>query len=374
MTSEERRKARYARRVLRRSFKKACLRYKFDQFDKVFNYRTMYKAYRRIRKGVGWKPSTQRYATISSMHIHSLLDKLRRAAFRSDGFHEFDLYERGHARHIRAVNTKERNVQRCFCDNCLTPILSPSFIDDNSATRKGKGYHYAIRRLRKKLTRHIHKYGVHGYILVFDFKNYFGSIPHDAVKRIASRVIQDERLVALLHHLIDCFGEIGLGLGSQISQCLALAIGSRIDHAMTERMSSRAYARYNDDGYIIHRSKSYLYKCLEIIRAIASALGLTLNKKKTKIIKLRHGFTMLKKRFSFKGTRIIMKVCRKSVSRERQKLKKLLKKVHAGRITYKDMYQSFQSWRSYAATGNSWHVIDKMNKFYSNLIFSGAAA
>lgn len=335
----------------------------------------MYKAYRRIRKNVYWKPSMQRYAIIASENIHRLLERLRAGKFRSDGFNEFDLYERGHARHIRAVNTRERNVQRCLCDRCLVPLMSQSFVYDNTATRVGKGYHFAIRRLRKKLREHIAKYGVKGYILVFDFKDFFGSINHDVVKRMVSAKVRDHRLLALLFHLIDCFGETGLGLGSQISQCLALAVGDPIDHAVTELAKVQKQGRYMDDGYLIHRSKAFLEKCLALIRRIAGALGIRLSPKKTRIIKLSHGFTMLKKRFSFtKAGKIIMKICRKSIARQRQKLKKLVVKVQAGRMTYQDIYQSYQSWRSYAMQGNAFHTIEKMDAFYTHLVFSGAAA
>lgn len=375
MTSYERHKARRARRELRRSFKKALRRYWHGQFNRVFTYKTMFRAYRKIRLGTFWKPGMQRYSAVLSFQIHGTLDKLRAGKFRSDGFHCFTINERGHTRHIQAVNSKERNVQRCLCDNCLVPLMSEPFIYDNGATRKDKGYHFAIRRLRKRLRDHIAKHGRKGYILLFDFKNYFGSIRHDIIKAIAARRITDKRILALLFHLIDCFGEIGLGLGSQISQTLALAMADPIDHKITETMQAKRYGRYMDDGYIIHESKAFLRQCLDALRALTGWLGIRLNERKTRIVKLAHGFTILKKRFTLTKTgKIIMKICRKSVSRERRKLKKLAEMAQAGKITWKDVYQSYQSWRSYAMHGNAWNTIQKMNGFYQQCVFSGNAA
>ena len=375
MTSYERHKKRYARRVLRRSFRKALLRYKYGQFDKVFTYKHMVKSFRLIRRGTAWKPGTQRYSAVLSFNIHESLDRLRAGKFRSDGFRCFTINERGHMRDIRAVNARERNVQRCLCDHCLVPIMAQPFIYDNSATRKGKGYHFAIRRLRKRLRRHIAKHGPGGYILLFDFKNYFGSIRHDIVKKAAAQRITDGRLLSLLYHLIDCFGEIGLGLGSQISQTLALAMADPIDHKITETTAANEYGRYMDDGSIIHESKAYLKHCLAIIREIAERLGLRLNERKTRIVKLTHGFTVLKKRFLItKSGKIIMKIWRKSVSKERGKLKRLAGKARAGDITWKDVYQSYQSWRSYAKHGDAWRTIRAMDRYYSGLVFGGEGA
>lgn len=321
-----------------------------------------------------WKPSIQKYSILCSENVHRNLDRLRDGTFRSDGFNEFDLRERGHLRHIRAVNARERNVQNCLCKNCLIPLMEQSFVFDNSATRTGKGYHFAIRRLRRKLARYIRKHGLYGYIFIYDYKDYFSSIDHGRIKGLIQRRIQDERLLSLIFHFINCFGVRGLGLGSPISQNLSLAAGDRTDHAISELYRLGLSARYMDDGYVLCPSKGYLKACMYAIKNLANAFHLRLNERKTKIIKLCHGFTMLKKRFSFRGKRIIMKICQKSVARERKKLKKLMNKVAAGQLTVKDIYQSYQSWRSYARHGNAYRTIKNMNRFYSNLVFGGPAA
>lgn len=51
----------------------------------------------------------------------------------------------------------------------------------------------------------------------------------------------------------------------------------------------------------------------------------------------------------------------------RRKLKKFRAKVDAGIMTAKDVYQSFQSWRSHVARLNSYHVIANMERLYEEL-------
>jgi hypothetical protein len=45
------------------------------------------------------------------------------------------------------VHISKRVVQNCLCDNVLVPLLSNQLIHDNGASVKGKGVHFALRRL-----------------------------------------------------------------------------------------------------------------------------------------------------------------------------------------------------------------------------------
>lgn len=63
MTSEERREARYRRRVAKRAAKKAKACASCDNFDEVFSYEHLYKSYRKCRRNVAWKASVQKYIT-----------------------------------------------------------------------------------------------------------------------------------------------------------------------------------------------------------------------------------------------------------------------------------------------------------------------
>ena len=60
MTSEERKHHRYLRRVAKREQKKLNLS-KYNDFDWVFSYEHLYKSYKKSKKGVRWKASTQKY-------------------------------------------------------------------------------------------------------------------------------------------------------------------------------------------------------------------------------------------------------------------------------------------------------------------------
>lgn len=290
-----------------------------------------------------------KYIVQAPLLVYRSWDRLMAGTYKSGGFHEFDIFERGKARHIRSVPMSERVVQRCLCDNSLVPVMANSFIYDNSASLEGKGYHFAIRRIKHHLRQYYRKYGQEGYILLFDFSKFFDNVSHKIMKAILRKEYKDSRLLKLLYHFIDCFGDVGMGLGSQISQTLALASANRLDHAIKEKMRIKFYARYMDDGYLIHKSKEYLHECLEKIRAICADLGIKLNEKKCQIIKLSHGFTWLKCRFYLTETgKVVCKIYKRSVTKMRQKIKKLKKMMDSGKIGLADVKGALQSWMAYA--------------------------
>ena len=371
MTSEERREARYQRRVAARLEKKRTACAEYDDFRTVFSYANLYRSYKCCRRGVAWKASVQKYITNAPLNLLHTFKELENGKFRSPGFYEFDLYERGKHRHIRSTVINERVVQRCLCDNALVPMLGRTFIHDNGASMKNKGYDFAVRRITQHLHEHYRQHGNAGYVLLFDFSKFFDNVSHEVVKADLHDKFSDKKILALTEHFIDAFGDKGMGLGSQISQVLALASANRLDHYVKEMLRIKGYGRYMDDGYLIHPSKEYLQNCLVHIKAICAELGITLNAKKTQIVKLSHGFTWLKIRFFLTDTgRVVKKIYKRSITVMRRKLKKLHGKLLAGRMTFEDISATWQSWKSYAEKFNAWHTIQNMGKLYTELFIN----
>ena len=364
MNSAERHTLRYQRRKQKRLNRKV----RYD-FDTVFSYENLYKSYKKCRKGVAWKSSTQRYITQAPLLVHRTFIALHNGTFKSNGFYEFDISERGKVRHIKSVSIGERVVQKCLCDYALVPVLSKKLIYDNGASLKNKGYHFTIRRLVCHLQKYCRKHGREGYILLYDFSKFFDSISHELCKKIIRDNFEDERIVRLAKHFIDAFdGDKGLGLGSQISQILALSSVNGLDHFIKEKLHIKCYGHYMDDGYLIHRSKEFLRHCLNEILKICKELGINLNVKKTQIVKLSHGFSFIKTRFFVSDSmKIIRKINRSSIARERHKLKAYASKLESKVMTRQEIGNAFQSWIAYANNFNSWHTKENMKSFYNSL-------
>lgn len=368
MNSAERREIRYQRRKAARIAKReTALRDSLD-FDTVFSFQNLYAAYKACIKGVGWKASTQRYKAEALARINKTHDELLAGKFKSKGFKEFDLVERGKPRHIRSVHISERVVQRCLCDNCLTPVLSRSFIHDNGASLPGKGYDFAVKRVSSFLSRHYRQHGREGYALLFDFSKYFDTAQHEPVFTEIDKTGIDNRLAGISKYFIQCFGPRGLGLGSQVSQIAAIALPNRLDHYIKDVLRMKFYERYMDDGCIIHHSKKRLRECLEQIRRICADLGIKLNEKKTQIIKLTRGFTFLKVRFRLGPTgKVIRRAPNKGVRHMREKLKVFRRWADSGRMAPEDVLGSLASWRGHMKKFNSYYAAQTVERIYKQL-------
>ncbi len=382
MNSAERHEKRYQRRKAARAAAKAAREKHSDSYDQVFSYGNLYRAYQQCRRNVSWKSSVQKYITQAPVNVYKTWEKLQKGAYRSPAFFEFDIFERGKKRHIRSTIISERVVQKCLCENAIIPRVAGSFIYDNGASAKGKGYDFAVNRMMCHLQRHIRKNGSAGYILLCDFTSFFDSIIHWVVDRILHKRFSDLRLIGMAEELIRQFDpdkpfeqRRGLGLGSQISQILAPAVADSIDRYIKDVLHIKGYGRYMDDFYLIHESKHYLEHCKQMIRDKCREIGLILSERKTQIVKLTHGFTWLKVRVFVKKTgKIIRKLHRSSVVRQRRRLKRLHGLFAKGIITLRDAWNCFQSWRSHARRFCAYRTINEMEALFARLFIGGKAA
>lgn len=368
MNSTERREARYQRRKAARMEKKAAAIREYGDFEKVFSFEHLYESYRASARGVGWKASTQRYKAAALSNVTKTHEELMTGKYKSKGFYEFDLVERGKPRHIRSVHISERVVQRCLCDYCLVPALSKSFIYDNGASLKGKGYDFAVRRITQFLADHYRRHGNEGYALIFDFSKYFDTARHEPVFAQFRRSGIDARLVSLSEYFISNFGDVGLGLGSQVSQIAALALPNRIDHYIKDTLGMKHYARYMDDGIIISESKEKLRICLRELQRLCGETGIKLNPKKTQIIKLTRGFTFMKVRFRYGvNGKVIRRATYKGVRHMREKLRIFRRWADSGRMTAEDAETSLISWRGHMRRFHSYYMKQSVEQLYQKL-------
>lgn len=205
-------------------------------------------------------------------------------------------------------------------------------------------------------------------ILLFDFKKFFENVSHAVIKADLNRKFDDERLINFGEKSIDSFGLKGLGLGNQDSQIWALDSANRLDHYIKEVLRVKCYCRYMDDGYLIHPSKEFLTKCLDAIKAICQILGITLNQKKTQIVKLSHGFRWLKVRYYLTETgKVVRKIYKRSLTRMRRKLKALHRKYIEGIATFSQITTSFQCWLAYATKFHSYHTRNTLISLFDDL-------
>ena len=302
-------------------------------FEDVFNFKNLLQSTKDCYHGVNWKTSTINYKANETQNVSVVLRELLNNTYKAKPPIKSVKTERGKARNISALHIRDRTIQKCYCNYFLVPTLLKRLIYDNGACMKGKGFSFAVRRLKIHLQRYYRKnnFSNKGYVLTFDFSKFFESINHEILLKQIKNIIDKESIDPKLYEIFKYFvntscGEVGLGLGSQISQICALFFVNKIDHHIKEREKMKYYARYMDDGYIIDSSKSRLQEIKLKIMAMAQELGLKLNVKKTRIWNLEKGFMILNRHWCLKDTGFVkLKPSHTTLLRMRKRYRKIIK-------------------------------------------------
>lgn len=393
MTKYQRAKARIARdRALKAEKRSEKFKYN-DNFNSVISTQHFIEALGKCRKGVSWKGSVQKYTQNAIVEISRTVNSLENGVLPElSSVNRIVLYERGKRREIVPITIRDRMTQRVLCDYALVPVLQNSLIYDNGASMKNKGVDFARKRLVGHLQKAVKEYGSEFYILTFDFKSFFDSIPHQTCLDVLNQNFTDRYIKGLTMAIIKSYeksvinrtytGEErekmlerlnknrshGICLGSQISQIMALVVPNKLDHYVKDQRKFKHYIRYMDDGMVISDSKEALHQLYAEMKQIADELGLTFNDKKTRIVKSTRGFVFMKVRYRIAPTgKIIKSLTKAGIVRMRRKLKKFRGLVDRGDMTLDDVYNSMQSWLAHTKVAMSYHAKRNMLKLYNDL-------
>lgn len=331
----------------------------------------LFESFKKCKKGVSWKCSVQRYEANLLHNLNELKKELENHTYKITSYNEFTVSERGKTRHIKSPIFKDRIVQKSICNYILEPILYRYLIYDNGACIKGKGVEFTRKRLDKNLYKYYKEENrKEGYILICDYKDFFGSIPHDKLLENLSKHIKDKYVMDIIKQIVYSFNDTGkgLGIGSEISQILGVWYPTPIDNFCKIIKRCKYYGRHMDDFYIIHNDKIFLKNLLIEIEEESKKLGLELNKEKTQIYKIDKGFKYLKQNIFIKDkARITHKPYKKNIVRERRKLKSFKIKLNNKELKLVYIKNCYKSWRNDIEKYNSIHIINNMDNLFYDL-------
>lgn len=354
--------------------------------DEVCDFDNLYKAMRHCKNNVMWKDSVAGYVKNGLVNIHKLKAMVENDSYSIDRYNCFKVFE-PKERDIVSTRIKDRVFQRSLCDTYFYKAMTNSFIYDNCACQVGKGNEFGRKRLKCHLQKYFreHNRSNEGWVLKIDLKNYFGSTPHELAISAVTKRLNDEWAISEAVRVINSFNqgenpEVGMGLGSEMTQLIELAVLDDLDHYIKEQLRVKHYIRYMDDAILIHEDKEFLQDCLVKIREWIDTRSLQLSKKKTQLFKIKQGIRFLGFRFQLTNTgKVVMTVLPEKVSHERRKLRKLVARVKSGYMTKEEVDKCYGSWKAHVsnqykkgtiskkAHRNCHNLIICMDKYYKNL-------
>lgn len=337
--------------------------------ESIIGFEALYDSMYRCKNNVLWKTSVSHYYLNGIEETLKLEKQLKEGTYIPRPPKKFTLTS-PKRREAVSIAFRDRVFQRSLNDNIIYPLVTKSFIYDNCACQKGKGTDFARERLHTFMRKYYRKYGNNeGFVLQMDISGYYPNMSHKLIEKQFEAKLPAEAFEMskeILENQYD--GDVGYNPGSQMIQIAGISALDKVDHYIKEKLRIKYYLRYMDDLVIIHNDEQYLKYCLKEIDNELKKLGFTLHPKKTKIIKLNKEIKFLG--FNHKITttgKIVMLVCTDSVKRERRKLVRMSHLVQKGYMKKSKVDECYKSWKAHAGKGNSFKLLQRMDKFYKDL-------
>lgn len=322
-------------------------------FNKVCNYKTLYGAYLKARRGKNNLPEVIRFNYNLEEELSKIQEELQNQTYRTGKYRHFVIFE-PKERKISALPFRDRIVHHAI-HSVIEPIFEKKFIYDSYACRKAKGTHAGANKLQKFIRKVNNNY----YILKCDVSKYFSSVNHEVLKKVIRKKIVDKKLLWLLDNIIDS-AEKGIPIGNLTSQLFANIYLNELDEFIKYELRIKYYVRYMDDFVILYESKQYLHKLKEDIRLFFVSIKLTLHPKKANIFPVTLGIDFLGYRI-FDNHRLIRK---STVKRFLTTVQRKIKNYDLENMNFDKLMESFNSWESYMSHANSYQLKNSLYQGY----------
>lgn len=358
-------------------------------------------------KGSSWKKEPQRFEADFLHQLRILQIQLENGTYKTSKGSEFILNERGKIRYVHGSVMRDRVVRHALCDEVLNPAIQPYLIYNNGASQKNKGITFA----RQMFERDLHNFYLEhrdneGYVGFVDMSKFYDNIRHQMILDMFQPII-DEFSFNLLEEIINTFAidvsymtdeeyeccmdvifnsieyhrnisedeKIGLkymrksvDIGDQVSQSIGIYYPTPVDKYATVVRGCKRYGRYMDDIYLMGRDKEYIQSVISGIADKASEIGLFVNMKKTRIVKMSETYKYLQVKYTLSDTgRVIKRINPESLSRERRKLKAYKRLLDKEVLSYDNIEQAYKSWMGSFTKIMSKQQISNMKTLYKEL-------
>ena len=372
-----------------------------DKLEEMCNANHLISSFYKTKQGTDWKEPVQRYEINLLQNIRQSQINIRNEQYKMKPYVEFQLNERGHIRDIKSLHISDRVVLHSCCNNILVPRVRPKLIYDNGASLENRGISFSRKRFCIHLNEYYKEYGNKGYIRLFDFKKFFDNIPHkealeqykpllnnkefEFVQKIFKTFeidvsyMTDEQYANCMQEVFDSLEynkhnylqtrqkmmPKSVGIGNQISQITGVFFPYKLDNFMKIVCGIKYYGRYMDDFYVIAKTKEELHTLTSLIATECAKHNLFLNFKKIRTSPIDKEFIFLKTIYKMRPDgKIIKRITKDNINRERRKIYKLRKLVNNDKITLEHATDCYKSWRGSYKNYDSHYEILKMDKFF----------
>lgn len=318
-----------------------------------------------ISKNVKNKKKLVKFEINKVQNITNIIDMLNRGKIGHEHYNIFLIYE-PKCRLVMSLSIKDKIINHFVTRYALEAKLTKYLDLRNVATRKGMGTDYGIKLVIKYLKRlKNNKF----YILKIDISKYFYSIDHEVLKGLLVDKL-DSYEYDLVEKIIDSTNDAyinetinkimkmnnvevplyyhgrGLPIGNVSSQILSIFYLYKLDHFIVHDLKLKYYVRYMDDFIILDRDLEKLKKARDIIiEKLEGEYKLKVNRKKTKIVSCKEGFSFLGYIFKVIDKKLVIKIKRSNLEKIKKRVKQVRYLLDRNKISH---YRAFCSIMTYS--------------------------
>ncbi len=339
-------------------------------FTRVHEFENLWLAYSKARKGKRYGEPAAYFDMNVGKNLFALQKELGEGSYQPGDYHHFYIYE-PKKRLISAAPFRDRVVHHAIV-NVLEPIYEARFSHASYACRRGKGTHKAIDRAH---------WGIRNcrWFLKGDVVKFFPSVDHEVLKAVLRRRISDPELLIVIDRIIDSGAGIldaecptvwfpgddlltpakrprGMPIGNLTSQFFANVLLNELDQFVHHEIKPRDYVRYCDDFLLFDNDAGKLQDAREMIAQRLAELRLQAHPTKTNLRPCSQGVKFL----GFKLTPATRRVARDSISRFRERMKRLGGQLDAKTIECARVTASVRGWIAHCNHANSRAMLGKV--------------
>jgi len=268
--------------------------------DKVYSRTNLRLAWERVRanQGTGGTDgiSIEDFEANLEINLDRLHQELRDGTYQPQPVRRIEIPKRGapgKTRPLGIPSVYDRVCQQAMV-NRLEPIFEKVFDPSSFGYRKGRKTADALSKIWREVE------AGNEWIVDADLKDYFGSVDHEKLMALVRKHVADGRVLKLIQQTLTAGYQKegrrhatprGTPQGGVISPLLSNILLTPFDKEM--RRQGYQLTRWADDWVVTCRTRAEAEHVLARAAKILEQLGVALNREKTRIVHVAHGFEFL---------------------------------------------------------------------------------
>jgi RNA-directed DNA polymerase len=268
--------------------------------DKVYSRKNLTLAWERVRANQGAsgtdRITVDAFEANLETNLERLHQELRDGTYQPQPVRRLEIPKRGSPGKTRPLgipSVVDRVCQQAMV-NRLEPIFEKVFDPSSFGYRKGRKTADALGKIWREVE------AGNEWIVDADLKDFFGSVDHEKLMTLIGKQVADKRVLKLIQQILTAGYEEkgrrhetprGTPQGGVVSPLLSNILLTPFDKEM--RRQGYQLTRWADDWVVTCRTRAEATHVLARAEKILEELGVTLNRAKTRIVNVAHGFEFL---------------------------------------------------------------------------------